>query len=148
MGLCESHSYILEVVEKTMTWTWRTRIPCFNTSVSNSEQLYVSNLVYYVASTGEKRGGWPFFDDDLLCLSSKASSVRPISKERRMDSSYRVKEEPSEPFTLTQAHSLVVPSKDTYGRKLVVRYKAILYFLISFIWVAVFRRSLASQNSR
>lgn len=93
MGLCESYSYILEVVEKTITLDladedvlslgWRT------------QNSYVSIL----ASTGERRGGWPFFDDDLLCLSSKASSIRPISKERCMDSivSWRNPASPSSP---------------------------------------------------
>jgi len=69
---------------------------CVVSRLENSEQLcYVSIL----ASTGERRGGWPFFDDDLLCLSSKASSIRPISKERRMDSivSWRNPASPSSP---------------------------------------------------
>src|ERR1700722_10663831 len=63
MGLCESYSYILEVVEKTITFDladedvlslgWRT------------QNSYVSIL----ASTGERRGGWPFFETTFyVCL--------------------------------------------------------------------------------
>ena len=76
MGLCESYSYILEVddvglgladeddiLQYLLSLGWRTQ----------NSYLYILSL----ALTGEKRGGWPFFDDDLLCLSSKAFSIRP-----------------------------------------------------------------------
>jgi hypothetical protein len=85
MGLCESYSYILEVVERTITLDLADEDDILQYLLSlgwRTQNSYVSIL----ASTGERRGGWPFFDDDLLCLSSKAFSIRPISKERRMDS--------------------------------------------------------------
>ena len=61
--------------------SWRTKMPCFNTCCLSVRELRITMLLVYILSylalTGERHGGWPFFDDDLLCLSSKASLIRP-----------------------------------------------------------------------